>query len=77
MKDVLRIALYIINAISFVCGFACVTFMCYCEFFGYNKGSSFLRKINFPLNDNGIIVACFICGAILILSIFLRKKFFR
>lgn len=52
-------------------------FIYYCEFLGYDKGNEFLKSIHFPLSDNGVIFACFICVVILFLSVFLRKKFFR
>lgn len=77
MKKIAKYALLTLTIISLLCGLACVVFIGYCEFFGYDKGTLFLENIHFPLNDNGIIVACFVCAAILWSSIFLRKKFFR
>lgn len=77
MREFIKNSLFVINIISFVCGLIVVAFILYCEFFGYNKGNNFLKSINFPLDDNGIIIVGFICGAILIISIFLRKKFFE
>lgn len=76
MKEVIKYTLLVISIISLVLGLVFVTFILYCEFFGYNKGNDFLKSIHFPLDDNGVIVACFICGAILIVSILVRKKFF-
>ena len=76
MRDIIRIALLVINIISFVCICIIAIFICYCEFFGYDNGNDFLRRINFPLDYNGIIHPSFICIAILIVSHTLRKKFF-
>lgn len=76
MRKFIRNALLMTSVLSFVCGIICIAFILYCEFFGFNKGNDFLKKINFPLNDNGIIIVCLICGAVLILSLFLRNKFF-
>lgn len=76
MREFIKYALLVINIISLVLGLVFVAFILYCEFFGYDKGNNLLKSINSPLDDNGIIIVGFICGAILILSILLRKKFF-
>ena len=77
MKEFIKYSLLVINTLSFVCLAIVAVFIFYCEFFGYNKGNDFLKKINFPLDDNGIIIVGFICLAIMILSYFVRKKFFN
>ncbi len=76
MREIIRIVLLLVNIISFIGISAVALFILYCEFFGYDKGNRFLKNINFPLDDNGIIVIGFIIGAILIASILLRKKLF-
>ncbi len=77
MKQLIKYFLLVLNIISLIIGLALSAFIYYCEFLGYDKGNAFLKSINFPLSDNDIILACFICVVILFLSIFLRKKFFQ
>ena len=67
--------LAVVTVISLFSGLICTVFIFYCEFFGYDKGNDFLTRIQFPLNDNGIIVLCFVSVLFLFLSIFLRKRF--
>ena len=76
MREFIKNSLLVTNIISFGCGFIITVFLFICEFFGYDKGNDFLKKIRFPLNHNGLIVVLLICVAILIISIFLRKKYF-
>ena len=76
MRKFANAFLAVVTVISLFLGLICTAFIFYCEFFGYDKGNDFLTRIQFPLNDNGIIVLCFICVILLFLSIFLRKRFF-
>lgn len=76
MKEFMKYAMLAISIISLVVGLVCTIFILYCEFLGYNKGNDLLKSMNFPLDDNGIIVICFVCGVLLIISILLRKKYF-
>ena len=74
MKKPLNYVLNIMLFISFVCVMACTGFIFFCELFGYDKGNTFLEFINFPLNDDGVILVGYICAAVLIISIFIREK---
>ena len=76
MNIFIKYALLVINIVSLVIGLVFVAFYLYCEFFGYDKGNYLLKSINSPLNDNGITLVGFICSAILIISMIIRKKFF-
>lgn len=77
MREFIKYALLVINIILLVLLLIFVVFDLYCEFLGYDKGNDLLKSINSPLSDNGIIVAGFVCTAIMILSYFIRKKFFK
>ena len=77
MRGFIKYVLLVINIISLALGLVFVAFDLYCEFLGYDKGNDLLKSINSPLSYNGIIVAGFVCTAIMILSYFIRKKFFK
>jgi len=76
MKEFFKNFLLMISIISFTCGLVVTALIFMGEFFGYNKTENLLKKLNVPLNNNGIIVVGLICVSILALSYFLRKKFF-
>lgn len=76
MREVARIALLVINVLSFVSGLIIITFFQICEFIGYDKGNNFLKKIRFPLSDNGLIWAGLLVMVLSVLLYFLRKKWF-
>ena len=76
MREVARIALFVINILSFVSGLIIVVFFQICEFIGFDKGNNFLKKIKFPLSDNGLIWVGCIIMVLAILLYFLRKKWF-
>ena len=76
MRKFIQYALLVINVVSLVIGLIFVLFFLYCEFFGYIKGDNLLKGIHFPLNQDGVFIAGFICAAITIVSYFIRKKWF-
>lgn len=77
MREVAKIIFLVINILSFVACLIIVAFLQICEFIGYDKGNNFLKKINFPLSDNGLILAGGILLGISILLFILRKKWFE
>lgn len=76
MRNFIKHALLVISIVSLVVGLVFVLFDFYCEIFGYIKGEELLRSINSPLDTDGVLVVGFISVAIMIISYFLRKKFF-
>ncbi len=77
MKKIIKNLLFIVNIISFILAYIVTIFIFCCEIFGYNKGYDFLEKISFPLNGKGLIIVGYICTAIMIISYFIRKKYFK
>ena len=75
MKDVMKAFLLIINLISFIGGIICTIFIFFCEFFGYDKGNAFLKRINFPLDDDIILIGL-IFAAVLFVSALYKCGFF-
>lgn len=76
MRNFIKHALLVISIVSLVVGLVFVLFDFYCEIFGYIKGEALLRSINSPLDTDGVLVVGFISVEIMIISYFLRKKFF-
>ena len=64
MKKLINYILIVTLFISFFDATVCTGFIFFCELFGYDKGNTFLEFINFPLNDDGVILAGYICVAV-------------
>ncbi len=63
-KCILKIA----EIASLLCGLPTVAFIFYCELFGYDNGNMLLDRVHFPLSDNGVILICYICAGVFIIS---------
>ena len=77
MMEFLKLILTIVKSASLICAIPIVGYIYFCEFFGYDKGNSFLNHINFPISENRLIVIGYICAAIFVISIVLQKKIFK
>ena len=76
MRDVIRIALLVINTISFILvALFGVTGIIY-EILGPAGYEKILAKLKIPWSFDHIWTFMIICLAILIITYFLRKKFF-
>lgn len=77
MRDIIRIVLLVINIISFILVVIFGATGIIYEIFGPANYEKMLQKLKIPWNFDKIWTFMFICLAVLIITYFIRIKFFE
>ena len=77
MREFIRITLLVTNIISFAATMILLPFAALAEILNPPTFEKLLEKLKIPLNFQQFLYLAYICLAILIITYFLRKKFFK
>lgn len=76
MKEFIKIILFLINIISCVAVLILGTIGILAEILNPPTFEKLLTKLKIPLNFDSFLLVAYICAAVLIITYFIRKKFF-